>query len=428
MSFNLEACTTGEKFIIPNIIGMTEKKAKLMLAGEVKTKVTYIQTNEYLPGIVLKLGDGLSEGDKMKINDTLDLHISIAPENSFSYSSRIEYVNEIGYVTGPDSPNSDILLGAGVGGTDLGIPFAVGDKTAMLFGDTFSSIGDHTGMWNSNFIALTSDENLNDGLQFEQLVTNSRGAILPFSQGLHHRNKIDEESLNMNREVTKIPTGAITIGEDVYIFFMSVRVWIPTGGWKVNYNQVIKTDHEFSYFEYVEELKWSEDLAGNFAQIMPFENPDDPSNIYFISIPGGRSQGASLFRVDKNEFENFEEYEYYLGNENWLKGSSGLSEFKESPFNIIEGPCSEMSIMFDTYLNQWIVVYLSGSNIIMKTSDSLTDTWSNGEVILRSSEYPGLYGGFVYPGFVDFEGRKFYLQISRWVPIYQTQLFEVVLK
>ncbi len=427
LSMTMFSCQENS-YQIPDIIGMQINDAKLLIAGEVKTEVTYEYTNVFLPDSVMGFMDDLEVNDMINKNNTLKIKVAQAPEDSFTHSNMIEYVNNLGFVTGPNSQNFDLLRDSGAGSTDLGIPFTVNDKLAILYGDTFSGTENMSGFWKSNFIAISDDKNFNDGLSFSRLVTSDTNIILPFREGLHNKSEPDEESDNPFREVTKIPTGGIQIGEDVYIFYMSVRYWGSHGDWKVSYNQVVKTDTEFSSFQEVESLKWTEELAHNFGQIYPFDNPDEPNYIYFVSIPGGRYGGVALSRVLKSNFEDFESYEYYLGNDTWESGTIGLNSFKSNPNTIIQSPAGELSIMFNEYLNKWMIVYLKNSEIVFQTASSLTSDWSAPETIVNSTDFSGIYGGFVSPQMIDFDGKKFFFQLSRWLPIYQTQLIEVVLK
>lgn len=425
--FGLTSCNQAT-YQIPELIGLDISEAKLLIAGEVKTSVEYEVTNQYLPNRVIGFGDELEVNDMIKTNKTLKLIVAKAPEDSFSYSDMIEYVLDLGFVTGPNSQNFDLLRAHGAGSTDLGIPVKVDDHFVFLYGDTFSGTENMSGIWKSNFMAITSDTTFHDGLTYDALITGTNSVIQPFAEGLHHKSETDEASTNPNREVTKIPTGGIQIGNDVYLFYMSIRYWGTHGDWAVSYAQVVKTDTSMSSFTEVSGLRWTEDEAYNFAQMYPFENPEEPDYIYFISIPGGRYGGTALSRVLKTQFEDFEQYEYYIGNDTWVMGSDGLATFKSNPYMIIDGPCSEMSMMYNNYLDKWMVVYLSGSEIIFRTADTLTSDWSSPETIVTGSDFSGLYGGFIHPEFTDYDGQKFYFQLSRWLPIYQTQLIEVVLK
>ena len=425
--FLLISCSS-DKYQVPDIIGVDLADAQLIIAGEVKTEVTYVFTNEYFPNMVIGFDDGIEVNDMVKKNSTLHLRVATAPEGSFSHSNLIEYVYDLGFITGPNSQNFDLLRASGAGSTDLGIPVSVGDNMIYLYGDTFSGTENMSGIWNSNFIAVSNDYDLSDGLTFSNLIINDRNMIVPFAQGLHQKSVIDTDVTDPNREVTKIPTGGITIGNNVYLFYMSVRYWGSAGAWGVSFNQVVKTTPSFETFTEVEGLRWTESEAYNFGQIYPFEDPNDSNHIYFISIPGGRFGGVALFRVPTDKFEDKESYEYYLGNDTWGKGSTGLLSFKNNPFLIIQAPCSELSIMYNEYLGKWMMVYLKNSEIVMQTALSLTGEWSSPESIVNSGDFSGLYGGFVHPKLTKGNGQKFYLQLSRWLPIYETQLIEVVLK
>ncbi|MBI9008524.1 MAG: DUF4185 domain-containing protein [Tenericutes bacterium] len=427
MSFTILSCDAS-KYVIPDIIGMDINEAKLLIAGEVKTEITYESTNQHLPDLVLGFQDGLEVNDKMNKNKTLNIIVAQAPEGSFTHSNEIEYVYDLGFVTGPDSQNFDLLRETGIGSTDLGIPVTIDDKIVFLYGDTFSGTENMSGIWNSNVMVEFTDTDFSDGITFSRVITNDRGFALAFAQGLHHKSETDEESQSPSREVTKIPTGGIQVGEDVYFFYMSVRYWGSHGDWGVSYNQVVKSDTSLSSFSEVDGLRWTEELAANFGQIFPFENPDQPDYVYFVSIPGGRFGGVALFRVLKTNFENFQSYEYYLGNDNWVSGSNGLQQFKENPHLIISAPCGELSIMYNNYLDKWMIVYLRNGEIIMQTAENLIADWSQPITLVTGSDFNGLYGGFISPDMITDDGKKFYMQVSRWLPIYQTQLVEVVLK
>ncbi|MBN2696926.1 MAG: DUF4185 domain-containing protein [Bacilli bacterium] len=418
--------TSSNTVSAPDIIGMSVSEAKLTINGQFRVNEVEIPSNQYLPGTVISYGANVNVGDQVLIGSSIDVNVSALPENAYSESDAFMYVSEIGYVTGPDSPNYDVLRDAGVGGTDLGIPVKVGDKIILLYGDTFSGVGSFSGLWFSNFIAETTDDVLWDGLTFDSVVTNDSGMALPFRQGLHNANQSDEEAINPNREVTKIPTGGITIGDYTYVFYMSVRYWGVAGSWLVTYNRAIRST-DLHTWEDVEGLVWYETEAYNFGQIYPVEDPNDPDTIYLMAIPGGRNGGTVLARVAKVNFEDRDEYEYYVADNTWVKGDAGLLALQNDPYYIINPACSEMSAMYNEYLEQWMVVYLRGGYVIMQTADEITGPWSSPKTITTASRYPGLYGGFILPEYTDFDGQKFYIQLSRWLPIYQTMLIEVVL-
>ena len=318
----------GQQVQLPDIIGQDINDSLLMIAGNFEVNEILEPTSQFLPGIVIGYRD-YNVGDNIDSSEIINVIVASEPENSYSLNEQnIEYVTTIGYITGPNSLNFDLLKNAGVYGTDLGIPVDIGDQIMFLFGDTFS--GDHmTGFWNSNFIALSSDEVFYDGLNFSDLVTRESGIVKPFAQGLHNSGNPDPSATT---EVTKIPTGGILLGNYVYIFYMSVRYWGFAGQWLVSYNQVVKAPiNDLTNFVEVEGLRWSENDAPNFGQIFPIDDPNS-NYIYLVGIPGGRSGGVMLSRVLESNFENINDYEYYVNDHTWMSGQAGLDSLLNSPY------------------------------------------------------------------------------------------------
>jgi hypothetical protein len=411
-----------------DITGLTLNEAREAIESAYLIKNVDTPTNAYLPGTIIGYADEIEPGDDVEKNATVDVLLASPPEGSFSLSDQIQYAYEVGFITGPESINFDLLQEAGVGGTDLGIPVETTDGMMLLYGDTFSGVGSHSGFWFSNFIAESTDTDLYDGLQFDSVVTTQNGTAQPFMQGLHQRNEPDEESLNPDREVTKIPTGGITINDTTYIFYMSVRYWGVAGAWLVSYNQVIKSTDGLQTWTNVEGLRWNEDEAYNFGQIFAVRGQDDPEMIHLFAIPGGRQGGTVLARVHEDDFENRDAYDYYTGHDTWTQGDTGLVSLDQNPYYVIQPSCSEMSVMYNDYLGKWMAVYLKGSQIIYQTADHITGPYSDTQAIVSSGQYPGLYGGFVHRNYTDYDGQKFYIQLSQWLPVYQTILIEVVLE
>lgn len=423
-SFLLVGCVNqGEQVELPEVAGMHIDDALLAIAGEFILEEIDVPTSEYMPGVIIDYQD-YEAGEFVKANELVYIEVASQPENAYVIDNEIiEYVSTIGYITGPDSPNYDMLLEAAVYGTDLGIPVDLGDETLYLFGDTFS--GDKmTGFWHSNFMALSDDKDLYDGLTFSSLVTRENGIIKPFAQGLHNSGNPDPTATT---EVTKIPTGGILIGDVVYVFYMSVRYWGTAGEWLVSYNQVVKANkNDLTNFVEVEGLRWTESESPNFGQITPVKDPDSDM-IYLISIPGGRSGGAMLARVDSSEFENKDQYEYYVDEQTWVSGDAGLAHLLADPYYLFTPGVSEPSLVYNPYLEQWVATYLKGGNIIMMTADEVTGPWSSPMVVTNGTHHPLLYGGFLNQSLMSEDGQKMYMILSEWGP-YQSIMIEILLK
>ena len=416
-----------ELVTLDDYYGMTVKEAKLDAAGEVLFDVNEIPTRELIEGRILgykdnKAGDQVEKGSRVTLNVAKRVDSAIS---NYPASSIINYHSVVCKLTGPDSQNQDVMFNAGISGTDLGIPFETSKGDMMLlYGDTWSG-ENMPWRWLSNFMAVTNDDNLTDGLTFDYIVTDDEGVALPFAEGLHQPDNME----NIGTEVTKIPTGGISVNGNDYIFYMSIRYWGVGGTWLVTYSQALKsTSDDYTKWENVEGLRWDEEELYYAGQIYPFKDPKDEEHIYFTSIPGGRNDGAVMFRVDVKDFENKDEYEYLVSEDKWVKGDEGIRQLNEKPYYILSPAVAEPSIMYSEYLDKYLFTTLKGSNIVIATSDKVTGPYDDIYSVLSSADYPGLYGGFLHPKFSDTNGQRLYLQLSRWTPIYDTFLVEIVLK
>lgn len=353
-------------------------------------------------------------------------------ENSFMHGEDniINYTSQLYKVTGPGSYNEEMCEDHGVGGTDLGMPFTLPDgRIMMLFGDTFSG-ENKGGFWNSNFMAITSDFKLDDGLVFDELVVRENGMIKPFAQGEHQ----DDNEHDKSVEVTKIPTGGITVNNEVYIFYMSVRWWGPSASWNVTYNQCVKAsrdengNHDYTNFVEVEGLRWNDDELFYAGQIYPIEEKNHPDYIYFLMTVGGRHYGSCMMRVKKENFENKDEYEYLVGLNSWVKGDEGKNILHNNPYFVIEEKSLEPNLVYNPYLKKYLSVNKSG----LYVSDTIDGPYKTIYDIQTPFDHPEIdggrgYGFFLHEKFMDHGGQRMFLQVSRWIT-YNTFVHEIVLK
>ena len=410
--------------------GMRVSQARLEIGGSYRIQEISVSTNSHLPGTIIGYDAPFIVGESIPRHSEVTVLVAEPPEGTYSLSPIIAYVHDLGYLTGPESPNHDLLVSVGIRGTDLGIPVRYQDEMVILYGDSVPASGfsPSVGNWFSNFVARTQDTEYHKGLLFDAVTTNEAGVVQPFAQGAHDANVADEHSDNPNREVTKIPTGGIAIGDDFYVFYMSVRYWGLPGQWFVTYNQLLKSSDDLQTFTPVEGMVFHESEAPNFGQVFVVEDPHDEETVYLFGKPGGRSGGTVLARTMKSHFEDRSQIEYYLGNDVWMRGDEGLAALSANPYYVIQPPCSEMSVMYNAYLGQWMAVYLRNSQIVMQTADTVTGPFTNTQIITNADRYTGLYGGFVHETFTRFDGQIFYLQLSLWHPDYQVKWIEVVLK
>ena len=406
-----------EKVTLRNIDNIRYQNLASLVGSDFEIEIEYVATAKCRPNTVLgykdyKAGDTIIKGSRVVVL------VSTIPEDAQTFEdSKVLYSYNIGKWTGPGSMNEEVLLDAGISGCDLGIPVDLGDEIIYLFGDTFSGEG-RTGFWFSNYIAKSKDRTFYDGVTFDSIVTRENGMVLPFAQGAHEDGTIE----NTGAEVTKIPTGGIKIGEYVYIFYMSVRYWGPNATWLINYNQCIKSK-DLVNWENVENLRWEEDEAFNFGQIYPFKDPKS-DYIYLYSIPGGRQGNTVTSRVKIEDFESRSEYEYLVGNDEWIKGDDGLKILKENPYYTTTAPkVSEMCVMYNEHLQKYTMIFAQGGIVYMYESKTPYGVFDN-----PTKLYQGvIYGSVTSQTIIEDNGMTIYFPVSNW-DVYNTFWIQVRFK
>ncbi len=379
-------------------------------------------------------------------------------QTKITYSATVESVEHLELVTGPNSANKTDEYA--VGGCDLGFPIYNSKNNTMYlaFGDTFMDAPSQSGLWRSNVLAYSTDYDLTDGLSFDGFITNGGRAASAIIDGYH----LD------SYEMTKIPTGGIEVNGVMYMFYFSKYSWNNDAKLSMNYGGAVKSEDNGKSWSRVNDLSWLDDSmperkaeiekmanqdinlkdtdagitmethAGySFTQVCPIDGKD--GYVYILGEGGYRTAGIKLGRVKYAEIESFEAYEYYngvdgAGNPVWLKGSAGLKTVdKNNGAYIINDVCSEQSVMYNKYLNKWMVVYLrGGKGIVYRTADNLYGPYSDMEVLM-SYEFPfedgvnSIYGGLVHEKYTEQNGKVFYFFLSRWKPVYNASLVKVVL-
>ena len=400
-----------------DINGLTYEEVVSHYGSDLTINQVLVPTNKYLPGKVIGYENN-SANEVVEKESTINVQVAAMPENAVSFDDSVMYVSRIDNLTGKDSVNnSEILFNAGIMGTDLGFSFDFKGQTVFLFGDTFGG-ENRQGMWYSNFVAISDDKEMYDGIAFSEVVSRPNGMALPFAQGAHQDNNEFDNSV----EVTKIPTGAVTINDTVYLFYMSVRYWGASGRWNINYNQCLKSTDLYTWEE-VEGLRWTEELGINFGQIYPLDDPNS-DYIYLYGIPGGRFGNMVCGRVLKSEIENFEQYEYQVDDNVWAKGSQGLAQLQSNPYYLTEGRAAEPCICYNPYLGKYMFLN-SVDGVWMYLGDTPYQKFEE-RVKLMEGSYAGIYGPATSTNLFEENGKAFYLVGSNW-GIYNVILFKIVL-
>jgi hypothetical protein len=391
----------------------------------------------------------------------------------------------IDWVTGPNSPNATPARFS-VSGTDLGIMWDNGETDAnrqvlVAFGDTFSGPA-MTGEWRSNILFRSADRMLSDanGLlvpnpQFGNIYAGSPVLVdrqnfskqlvygIPGTIGLFGRPEF------FGSEVTIIPTAGVSVpGAGVngatrqYMNVMSIRQWGPAGMWTTNYSAIAYSDNNGENWVLDQNTirsagflrTWGHDYVfgnENFQQgafVRPPEGSQDAAAgyIYSFGTPAGRFGPAYVSRVHENRIQNLSAYEYWDG-QGWVQGdpSAAVPVFAGEqnqfgflislannllglfgiPVVIPTGDASEMSVQYNEYLDQYIVLYTDNTaSVVMRTAPRPEGPWSGPLALTTSAEYAGLYAPMIHPwsstGYLlDTSGnpedpRYLYWNLSQW--------------
>jgi hypothetical protein len=365
----------------------------------------------------------------------------------------------INWLTGPASPNATPARFS-VAGTDLGIMWdngATGTNRQLLiaFGDTFSEPG-MAGDWRSNILFRSADRVLSD--QNGLLVPNPQyGNIYAGSPVLQDRQNFSKQLVYgipgtigllgipqlFGSEVTMIPTAGISVpGAGVngaprqYMNVMSVRQWGPAGMWTTNYSAIAYSDDNGENWTLDPNTirsagflrTWGYNYVPgneNFQQGAfvrpPAGSPDaEAGYIYSFGTPAGRFGPAYVSRVNENQILDLSAYEYWNG-DTWVANDPGAAvpifgATQQGPLDAVialandllglfgvpviipRGDVSEMSVQYNDYLDEYIVLYTDSSNsVVMRTAGAPEGAWSDPQALVTSAEYPGLYAPMINP-------------------------------
>ncbi|WP_353112892.1 DUF4185 domain-containing protein [Microbacterium sp.] len=322
----------------------------------------------------------------------------------------VSKVTEIARLTGPGAMNDTAVVG--VAGTDLGSMVNLGDKTFFFFGDTFGerdpeSVGGQGGFWRSNVSAWTTDDDPSDGIDFGGWLTDDVGLASPLIEGDHDANDI-------GGEVTKIPTYGFAVGETMYVSYMSVRHWGDPGAWDANYAALVKSTDGGASWKPVEGVRWPGD--SNFVQFATAAVQDGGKDyVYIWAIPSGRFGGVQLMRVPAEEkaVESLSAYEYFSGADGATPRWSADMTKAET---VVDGTIGELSVMWSTYLERWIMTYSDAGNAYIREGATPWGPWGDPIELVAAKDYPGLYSPYLNPRYVSDDGRRIYFTLSLWGP------------
>jgi hypothetical protein len=320
----------------------------------------------------------------------------------------IKGVKQVARLIGADSINKTDRYG--VAGADLGSMFNLGDKTYFVFGDTFGvrppgMSGGGGDDWRSNVMAVSSDSDPSDGITFDRFLADSA----------NHANELIPAARQDGVEITRIPTHGVAVGPAMYLYFMSVKHWGDAGKWDANYAGVSKSTDGGEHWTVVPDLQWPG--TSNFIQVSPYKikNSDGTVDIYFWCIPSGRFGGVKVMKVPETEIEHLGSYRYFAGTDG--AGAPIWSPEMAKAAPVVNDTVGELSVVWNTYLNRWLMTYLrGGGNVVIREGLNPWGPWGEPIDLVTQAGFPGLYGPYMNPKYVEDGGQTIYFCLSQWGP------------
>src|SRR5690606_30288639 len=212
-------------------------------------------------------------------------------------------------------------------------------------------------------------------------------------------------------EMTVIPTAGVSVGGRQYMAYMSVRHWGVPGSWDTNYAAIAYSDDNGENWTTSGGPVWNNPSGTNKFQMVAFVR--DGGYVYMFGTPNGRTGAAYLARVAEASVLTKTAYEYWTG--------SSWSSTESAATAIIAAPVAELSVQKNAYTGKWLLTYMQGADIVLRSATAPTSTWSFAQVIASDADYPGLYGGFMHPWS---SGSELYFALSQWDP-YNVYLLKV---
>ncbi|GAB3814899.1 DUF4185 domain-containing protein [Kribbella italica] len=312
---------------------------------------------------------------------------------------------QIAKLTGPGSIN-DTEARFALKATDLGILWDNGSGEILTaFGDSYGSgwtgpgggVGDSATIdWRCNLLFRSKDRNLADGMTLDSAAEDRPG---------HAKEFLDCKKIDRD-EHTVIPTAGVAVGKRQYVQYMSVNYWGPAGSWFTNYSGFAYSDDNGE--------TWTKDPKARWQNTKTWDNNfqmtalvRDKGFVYMIGTPNGRHGNAYLARVPEKQVLSKNAWRYWDG-----RAWSGR---ERAAVPIAIGPVSEVSVQWNAQLGKWLMMYLDEqrASVVLRSSASLTGPWSGEKVVVKGTDFPGLYGTYMHPWS---SGSDLYFTMSQWDP------------
>lgn len=250
-----------------------------------------------------------------------------------------------------------------VAGTDLGVPFAHNGRTYLLFGDTYGLVG-------GDCIAVTSDINLEDGLDLEFIHDGSgvyRAVQVPgVSQG------------NMEVPVEGVSVGGIMYTYHATDFSSRAVIGRTVLAASRDDGRTFRYIYDLSrrYFLNVSVVKADASRWKGLPQI-------DGEALLIFGTGLWRKSDVRLAVQPAAQIESRDAVRYFAGTDQ--EGGPIWSPNESDALPLFNQPCAgELSVAFNSLLNKWIMLYNCGwdrLDVRMRTADTPWGPWSSPQIL-----------------------------------------------
>jgi hypothetical protein len=126
-------------------------------------------------------------------------------------------------------------------------------------------------------------------------------------------------------------------------------------------------------------------------------------NTCTCSASGGRFGGVKLARVSQEEVLDFSKFEYFT---ELVDEQPRWTPEEKSAALVVPAPVGELSVMWNEYLKRWIMTYLDDqmNRVLIREAQALWGPWSPALTLVSSQDYPGKYGAYMHPWYVEIMG------------------------
>ena len=162
--------------------------------------------------------------------------------------------------------------------------------------------------------------------------------------------------------------------------------------------------------------------------------------IYLFGECGYRKRGIKLARVLKENIEKFNEYEYMIDTDDvsnpiWVKGKEGLDLQKKNVNSyLIPNPSGELSVVYNKYLNKWLLFKISedGHQVLCYKSNNVYGPYEKPLEVIKNTDFklPNsiIYAPLTHEKLFEEDGKIMNVLLSQWLPDYNPVVLRIYLK